>query len=243
VVPPAECDCCQRDFGDVGGADHRTFSTDPDGFLSRIRLVVLTSPTLPRSLPAVVVGGPHDEALVARIRAGDDRALAVVYAEHSDLVYGLARRVTRDEQLARDVTQEVFAHLWELPTRVDLTRGSLRSYLAVLAHRRAVDEVRRSERRARLEAAVAPSAEEDGPEHGVVETLTGSWRSERLAAALAELPADQRSAVELAYYDGLTYTQVARVLGIPEGTAKSRLRLAMSRLRARLGDEMRAAIR
>jgi RNA polymerase sigma-70 factor (ECF subfamily) len=243
VLPPAECDCCQRDFGDLGRTDHRTFSIDPDGSPRRIRLVVLTSPTLPRSLPAVAVGGPHDEALLARIRAGDDRALAAVYAEHADLVYGLARRVTRDEQLARDVTQEVFAHLWELPARVDLARGSLRSYLAVVAHRRAVDEVRRSERRARLEAAVAPAAEEDGPEHGVVETLTGSWRSERLAAALAELPADQRSAVELAYYDGLTYTQVARVLGIPEGTAKSRLRLAMSRLRARLGDEMRAAIR
>jgi RNA polymerase sigma-70 factor (ECF subfamily) len=94
-----------------------------------------------------------------------------------------------------------------------------------------------------LEASVAPAAQEDGPEHGVVEALTGSWRSERLAAALAELPPDQRAAVELAYYDGLTYTQVARVLGIPEGTAKSRLRLAMTRLRARLGDEMRAAIR
>jgi RNA polymerase sigma-70 factor (ECF subfamily) len=137
----------------------------------------------------------------------------------------------------------VFAHLWELPTRVDLERGSLRSYLAVLAHRRAVDEVRRSERRARLEASVASLSEEDGPEQGVVETLTGSWRTQRLAAALAELPADQRAAVELAYYDGLSYTQVARVLGIPEGTAKSRLRLAMTRLRIRLGDEMRAAIR
>jgi RNA polymerase sigma-70 factor (ECF subfamily) len=191
----------------------------------------------------VADGPPHDAALLARISAGDDRALAAVYDQHADLVFGLARRVTRDEQLARDVTQEVFAHLWELPTRVDLERGSLRSYLAVLAHRRAVDEVRRSERRARLEASVASLSEEDGPEQGVVETLTGSWRTQRLAAALAELPADQRAAVELAYYDGLSYTQVARVLGIPEGTAKSRLRLAMTRLRIRLGDEMRAALR
>jgi RNA polymerase sigma-70 factor (ECF subfamily) len=190
----------------------------------------------------VIAGAAHDAALLARISAGDDRALAAVYDAHADLVFGLARRVTRDEQLARDVTQEVFAHLWQAPSRVDLTRGSLRSYLAVLAHRRAVDEVRRSERRTRLEAAVPAAGEQEGPEPGVVETLTGSWRAQRLAAALAELPADQRAAVELAYYDGLTYAQVARVLGIPEGTAKSRLRLALSRLRTRLGDEMRAAI-
>jgi RNA polymerase sigma-70 factor (ECF subfamily) len=102
----------------------------------------------------VIAGAAHDAALLARISAGDDRALAAVYDAHADLVFGLARRVTRDEQLARDVTQEVFAHLWQAPSRVDLTRGSLRSYLAVLAHRRAVDEVRRSERRTRLEAAV-----------------------------------------------------------------------------------------
>jgi len=203
--------------------------------------VLLTSPP-PRSLPAVVAGAAHDGALLARIAAGDDRALAAVYDAHADLVFGLARRVTRDEQLARDVTQEVFVHLWQSPSRVDLGRGSLRSYLAVLAHRRAVDEVRRSERRARLEAAGGPATEQEGPEPGVVEALTCSWRAQRLAAALAELPAEQRAAIELAYYDGLTYTQVARVLGIPAGTAKSRLRLALTRLRTRLGDEMRAAI-
>jgi RNA polymerase sigma-70 factor (ECF subfamily) len=203
----------------------------------------MTVSAAPRSVPAVTAGQPQDAVLLARLAAGDDRALAEAYAQHADLVYGLARRVTRDDQLARDIVQEVFAYLWELPGRVDLMRGSLRTYLAVVAHRRAVDEVRRSERRNRTEAAAVDTVTtEDGPEIGVVEAATSTWRKARLTAGLAELPADQRRAIELAYYDGLTYKQVANVLGIPEGTAKSRLRLAMCRLRVMLGDEMRTAI-
>ena len=92
----------------------------------------------------------RDALLLARIEAGDDRALAEVYDDHAGLVFGIARRVTRDEQLACDVSQEVFTSLWQLPERVDLTKGSLRGFLAMLAHRRAVDEVRRSERHAGL---------------------------------------------------------------------------------------------
>jgi RNA polymerase sigma factor (sigma-70 family) len=214
----------------------------PDDAGGRIVRVAMTTRPAPRTVSAVADVAPHDAVMLARIRAGDDRALGEAYREHVDLVFGLARRVTRDEQLARDITQEVFAYLWELPNRVDLCRGSLRSYLAVVTHRRAVDEVRRSERRARLEAGAAGLGAEEGPEGSVVEALTQTWRQQRLAAGLAELPPEQRAALELAYYDGLTYAQVARVLGIPEGTAKSRLRLAMNRLRALLGDEMRTAI-
>ena len=92
--------------------------------------------------PVVALSG-GDALLLARIRAGDDQALAAVYDQHVGVVYGLARRVARDEQLARDITQEVFTYLWEMPHRVDLSRGSLRTYLTLLAHRRAVDEVRR----------------------------------------------------------------------------------------------------
>jgi RNA polymerase sigma-70 factor, ECF subfamily len=202
----------------------------------------MTMRACPRSVSGVAAGEPHDAVLLARIQAGDDRALDEAYTEHADLVYGLARRVTRDQQLARDITQDVFAYLWELPGRVDLARGSLRAYLAVVTHRRAVDEVRRSERRNRIEAGAACAAVEDGPEREVVEAATHVWRRQRLAAGLAELPVEQRAAVELAYYDGLTYKQVAGVLGIPEGTAKSRMRLAMNRLRVLLGDEMRTAI-
>jgi RNA polymerase sigma factor (sigma-70 family) len=204
--------------------------------------VTMTASVDPGSVTAMVAGEPPDAVLLARIESGDDDALGIIYSQHANLVYGLARRVTRDEQLARDITQDVFTYLWELPGRVDLSRGSLRSYLAVVTHRRAVDEVRRSERRARSEANLPVVATEDGPEAAVVEAATQTWRKQRVAAGLAELSVEQRVAVELAYFDGLTYKQVAEALEIPEGTAKSRLRLAMHKLRTVLGDEMRAAI-
>jgi RNA polymerase sigma factor (sigma-70 family) len=189
-----------------------------------------------------MVSSDRDALLMARIRAGDDRALAAVYDQHAGLVYGLARRVTRDEELARDITQEVFTYLWEMPDRVDLARGSLRTYLALLAHRRAVDEVRRHVRRFRAEVAAAQPEADDGPEISVVDAATQSWRAKRLAALLDMLSAEQRTAVQLAYYDGLTYVQVANALGIPEGTAKTRLRAALARLRELLTDEARTAI-
>ena len=204
--------------------------------------MTLTTAAPARSVGAVVTGAASEAVLLARIQAGDEFALGAVYDLHAGLVHGVARRVTRDEQLARDITQEVFAYLWELPGRVDLLRGTLRSYLAVVAHRRAVDEVRRSERRARTEANSAGADHQEGPEPAVVESATAQWRNQRLADGLNALPQEQRRALELAYYDGLTYKQVAQTLGIPEGTAKSRLRLAMSRLRAELGDDVRAAI-
>jgi RNA polymerase sigma-70 factor (ECF subfamily) len=195
----------------------------------------------PRSVRAVELPQP-ESTLLARIRAGDERALAAVYDQHAGLVYGVARRVTRDEHLAQDVTQEVFAYLWELPERVDLQRGTLRSYLAVLAHRRAVDEVRRSERRARTESAAAGAEAVEGPEPEVTDAAAQRWDQERLARVLQQLPDEQRVALSLAYFDGKTYLEVARTLAIPEGTAKSRLRLALARLRALLGDELRTAI-
>lgn len=187
----------------------------------------------------VGISSDRDALLLARVQAGDDSALALVYDEHAGLVFGLARRVIRDEELARDITQEVFAHFWEKPDRVDLSRGSLRSYLAVLAHRRAVDEVRRHEARSRAESASASGAPEteDGPESRVADAAARSWRGKRLAQLLGALPDEQRAAVQLAYYEGLTYVQVATKLGIPEGTAKYRLRAALTRLRTLLADE------
>jgi len=204
--------------------------------------VTVTASPEAGSLTVVSASPAQDEVLLARIQAGDDRALGIAYDQHVDLIFGVARRVTRDEQLARDITQEVFAYLWELPGRVDLSRGSLRSYLSVIAHRRAVDEVRRSERRTRTEASAASEPVEEGPEAEVVEAATQTWRRSRLLAGMAQLPPEQRVALELAYYDGLTYKQVAQALGVPEGTVKSRLRGAMSRLRTLLGEQMRTAI-
>src|SRR5207249_2789415 len=122
---------------------------DPNERPRRMNGVTMTATIRARSVATMIGGERADAVLLARLQAGDDDALGAIYDVHADLVYGVARRVTRDEQLARDITQEVFTYLWELPGRVDLLRGSLRSYLAVVAHRRAVDEVRRCERRTR----------------------------------------------------------------------------------------------
>ena len=184
----------------------------------------------------------RDAQLLARIAAGDERSLATIYDEHAPVVFGVARRVLRDEHLAGDVCQEVFAYLWELPSRVDLSKGTLRGYLAMVAHRRAVDEVRRRERRSRAESALDPPEPEAGPEVEVADKAAATWRGQQLSACLAKLPADQGTALRLAYFDGLTYKQVAQALGIPEGTAKSRLRLGLARLRTLVEADLEGAM-
>jgi RNA polymerase sigma-70 factor (ECF subfamily) len=181
----------------------------------------------------------HDADLLARLLEGDDAALREVYDEHAALVYGLARKVTGDEAMAADVSQDVFVHLWEHPDRVDLSRGSLRAYLGVVTHRRSLDALRRTTRardrdvRAGRDEPLARTSHE----LDVVEVDAALARSARLAMALEQLPVDQRIALELAYFRGCTYRQVAVQLGIAEGTAKSRLRLALARLRDLMDSE------
>jgi RNA polymerase sigma-70 factor, ECF subfamily len=190
-----------------------------------------------------IPGGVRDSGLIGRLTAGDDSALAEVYDQYSALVFGLARSVSHDEQIARDVAQDVFTHLWEFPDRVDLTRGSLKSYLAVIAHRRAVDAVRRSERHTRTQERVRlqrTSAAPGSDAHVLTESAR-VWQSERLAALVDDLPREQGDALRLAYFEGRTYREVAVQLGIPEGTAKSRLRLALARLREQLDHDDRWA--
>ncbi len=180
-----------------------------------------------------------DRVLRERLVAGDDRALASVVGEFGALVRGVARRVLGDDAAAEDVTQDVFVWLWERPDRFDPDRGSLRSFLTVVARRRAIDWIRRHDadrRRADRVARDAPLVDDD-----LAEGVSAQDTAARVRAAVAELPADQREAVTLAFFGGLTYREVARRLDIPEGTAKSRLRLALAKLSAALGPTGEAA--
>jgi RNA polymerase sigma factor (sigma-70 family) len=185
--------------------------------------------TIVRPVNTVSSTGPTDASLVARIAVGDDRALQMVYERHSPLVYGLARRVTASTAHAEEITQEVFVYLWQNPDRFDAERGSLRAFLGAVTHRRSVDEVRRNTRRTAREDRV-------GGDVTSLETfeigdgLERSQTAERVRAAVSSLPDQQREAVLLAYFGGYTFRQVAEQLGIPEGTAKSRLRLGLSKL-------------
>ncbi|MGW7071233.1 RNA polymerase sigma factor [Streptomyces sp. NPDC054855] len=178
-----------------------------------------------------------DTALHQRLVYGDETALAEVYDTYGPLVHRIAGRVTRSPAAAEDVAQEVFAHLWSRPYAFDARRGSLRTWLCMLAHRRAVDWVRGEERHRKAayadDSTLHTIPTPDPPPEDVV---MARERSLLLHSALARLPLPQRQVVHLAYFAGCTYRQAARELGIPEGTAKTRLRAALRRLAEALAD-------
>jgi RNA polymerase sigma-70 factor (ECF subfamily) len=166
-----------------------------------------------------------DTILVARMAAGDDEAMCEVFDRYAPLVFGLARRVTGNSTAAEDVVQEVFMTLWRNPERFDSSRGSLRSFLGVQAHRRSVDAVRRDARRVARE-----ERHRDLDPDGRMTEQDDPGMADVVRKAIARLPDEQRKAVELAYFEGHTHRELATLLGIPEGTAKSRLRLAQAKL-------------
>lgn len=175
-----------------------------------------------------------DAQLVTRIARYDDVALAEVYRRHGGAVYGLARRVLNNNVEAEDVTQEVLLRLWNQPERFDPNRGALRSFLLTQSHARAVDLVRSHEARRNRELRDAEATARAGYDlqHEVWDLMMG----EEVQRALGELPFEERRAIELAYFQGLTYVKVADLLGEPEGTVKSRIRNGMRRMRHLLSD-------
>jgi RNA polymerase sigma-70 factor (ECF subfamily) len=170
----------------------------------------------------------------ARLGAGDESALGEIYDQYSSFVYGLALRVIGDARAAEDVSQDVFLFVWERPGAFDPDRGSLRTWLGTLTHRRSVDYVRREEARRRRAQRDAARRANQIPD--VEEMATALVTAETVRNALDVLPEEQRRAIQLAYFGGKTYRQVAEVLGIPEGTAKSRLRLGLRRIADALGE-------
>jgi len=162
-----------------------------------------------------------------RLVARDPTALSDLYDQFGSYVFGLATRILGDRHAAEDVAQEVFMSVWERPEAFEPARGRLRTFLGTLAHRRSVDLVRREEARRRRAARDAATVI---PIPDVGELAVAIVTAEQVRAEVDRLPADQREAIELAYFGGRTYRQVAQELGIPEGTAKSRMRLGLSRI-------------
>jgi len=170
-----------------------------------------------------------DEALLALIGRGDDDALRELYQRLGRIAYGLAFRILRDDALAQDAVQEAFLGVWRAAGRFTAERAKPSTWVLTLVHRRAVDLVRREERR-RAE----PLAEVEAAEPATADEADELVRRDAVRAALASLPPEQREAIELAYYGGYTQSELAERLGQPLGTIKSRMFTGLARLRETL---------
>jgi RNA polymerase sigma-70 factor, ECF subfamily len=174
-----------------------------------------------------------DEAVVALLGRSDEQALAELYDRYGRTAYGLALRVLRDESLAEDAVQDAFLAAWRTASSFRPERAKASTWLLTLVHRRAVDVVRREQRRRAepLEAAGDQAATESTDE-----AVWLRYERERVQAALKTLPDQQREALELAYYGGFTQTELAERLGQPVGTIKSRMFSGLDRLRDALAE-------
>ena len=192
-------------------------------------------------MPPVVPGSEPSSALIAAIAAGDRDAFGRFYDLTAPMAFGLIRRVLRDPEAAAEVLQEVFWQVWQDAPRYDPARGTPEAWLVMRAKTRAIDRLRSIRRRDRtfvapVDESVAQRREDPAPNPAVVAEDRGL-----IQTALAQLPEPQRRVIELAFFEGLTHSEIATRLGEPLGTVKTRARLGLDRLRGVLGGERLSA--
>ena len=180
-------------------------------------------------------GPASDLAQLLRLSArGDEAAFAHLYDATSARVYGMALRVVRDPAQAQEVAQEAYLEIWKTASRFDATRGSAVSWLMTIAHRKGVDRVRSAESARKRDTAYEKSSQSIDHD-STAEAAEASFESLRVRTALAGLTEVQREAISLAYFGGYTHTEVATMLDLPVGTAKTRIRDGLIRLRDAMG--------
>jgi RNA polymerase sigma-70 factor (ECF subfamily) len=172
-----------------------------------------------------------DEDLIRRIGSGDQAALEGLYDRYGGLVYSVTRHILKDAGAVEEVLQDTFLHLWRVAASFDSSRGTLGCWLAVMARHRSIDRLRRT-----------PAVREEVPAIQIESVLdieifvASNEKAGRVRAAVRALPEAQRVATELAYFEGLTQTEVAKRTGVPLGTVKTRLRTALASLKAHFGE-------
>ncbi|WP_063752566.1 sigma-70 family RNA polymerase sigma factor [Streptomyces sp. NRRL S-350] len=169
-----------------------------------------------------------DEQVQRRLARGEETALGELYDQLAPMVHGLAGRILADQAAAAQLTREIFAHVWEHPEDFDPARGTLRSWLGALTHRRAVD---------RLRARRAAEHPADGDPLGAEAEIRAVATAARMRYVVDSLPQPLRETIAVTYYDGRTYRETARLLGISEQAAKQRMRLGLELLATELADE------
>ena len=178
----------------------------------------------------------EDRRIVEQIAVRDEQALREAYDAYAGYVNGVALGILKDRDLAADITQEVFVRLWERFERYDPDRGSLKSFLQMDAHGRSIDLLR-SRRAAAAREIADHEKQASTPMAGTEELAMEAVQASTVRTALMSLPDEQRTPIAMAFFDGYSYRDVAEILGVPEGTIKSRIRTGMRRLNMALGAE------
>ena len=169
--------------------------------------------------------GAEDASLLVLVQRGDESAMASLFDRYSKVVYSVALRVLRDPSAAEDVLQEIFMQIWRNPDSFIATRGSLGGWLAVVSRNRSIDALRR--RRPTESVEDVPLASP----YNLAEDAERNIMTERARAVIVLLPAEQRKTLEMAFFDGLTHSEIAEITGDPLGTVKTRIRSALLTLR------------
>lgn len=179
----------------------------------------------------------RDSELLRQIAAGDRASFAEFYDRHSTLMFSVACRILKDSNEAQDVLQEAFLQVWEKAARFDPKLGKASSWAAILVRNKAVDRIRSSQRRVRLaEEAGAEQAAMANVDDTANESIYGHEKANLIQSAIVQLPAEQRQAIELAYFSGLTQDEISKKLSQPLGTVKARIRRGLLKLRDRLEE-------
>jgi RNA polymerase sigma-70 factor (ECF subfamily) len=180
--------------------------------------------------------GGADGDLLVGVKAGDAAAFALLYDRHSRAAYGLAYRILGEATAAEDVVQEAFLTIWRQAATYGPERGTVRAWLLAIVHHRAIDHVRRrsyrEERQQALDAVADPPDSAD-----TWEQACQSVEGQHVREALEHLPPDQRRSITLAYFGGYTHDEIARLLGVPLGTVKGRLRIGLQKMRGYLDKQ------